>query len=161
MSSYGINHELRTEASRRYEHDASGNRVGVYEGSERVQRYEYGLNNRLKRVRGSGDAIEAEYYYDPFGRLLWKTYSEDGAARTEYWVYSDEGYAGRFILSGLPQSQEAAPTRYEELWIWNMQGVWSTDAVAVKTVNGWRWMQNDHLGTPQQLLNPEGAVVHR
>jgi RHS repeat-associated protein len=33
--------------------------------------------------------------------------------------------------------------------------------VAVKTVNGWRWMQNDHLGTPQQLLNLEGAVVHR
>ena len=53
-----------------------------------VTRFVYNVEDRLTQVwtgeAGSGDLI-AEYYYDPFGRWLWK---QVGAART-YFHYSD------------------------------------------------------------------------
>ncbi len=40
--------------------------------------------------------IEATYYYDPFGRRLWK---EVGGTRT-YFHYADEGLIGEYDAGG-------------------------------------------------------------
>ena len=64
-----------------------------------MTRFVYNLEDRLSLVlsgvEGSGDLI-AEYYYDPFGRRLWK---QVGAART-YFHYSDQGLITEYDGAG-------------------------------------------------------------
>ncbi len=80
----------------------------------------------------------AEYYYDPFGRRLWK--DVDGV-RT-YFVYSDEGLIGEYDAAGV----EIKSYGYKP------GSTWSTDPLFIKQNGEYYFYTNDHLGI-RDVLN--------
>lgn len=87
----------------------------------------------------------ASYYYDPFGRRLWK---EVGGVRT-YFHYSDEGLVGEYNASGI----QAKAYGYKP------DSTWGTDPLFMKEGGEYYYYHNDHLGTPQKLTRGNGEVV--
>jgi RHS repeat-associated protein len=87
----------------------------------------------------------SSYYYDPFGRRLWK---EVAGVRT-YFVYADEGLVAEVDVAGnVVRSYGYKPG-----------STWSTDPLFMKVGGEYYFYQNDHLGTPQKLTAVNGAVV--
>ncbi len=108
--------------------------------------YIYDVANRLIRVEDElSSLVIAEYGYDPFGRRLWK---EVDGTRT-YFFYSDEGLVAEYDESG------------NELRTYGYQpdSMWTTDPLWLKEGGQYYWYQNDHLGTPQKLIDINGTVV--
>jgi RHS repeat-associated protein len=87
----------------------------------------------------------ASYYYDPFGKRLWK---DVGGAKT-YFLYSDEGLAGEYSSSGT----EIKTYGYKP------SSTWTTDPLFMKKDGAYYFYQNDHLGTPQKMIGVNGVVV--
>ena len=106
--------------------------------------YSYNVQNRLVRVE-EDDLLIAEYGYDPFGRRLWK---EVDGVRT-YFLYSDEGLVAEYDEDG------------EEIrsYGWQPDSTWGTDPLWLRENGEYYWYQNDHLGTPQKLVDSSGTVV--
>ncbi|MCP4403322.1 MAG: hypothetical protein GY801_39190, partial [bacterium] len=107
--------------------------------------YHYNADNRLVKVEGGNSNTRAEYYYDPFGRRLWK----DVAGTRTYFFYSDEGVIAKYDASGT----EIRSYGYQP------DSTWTTDPLFLKQENGYYFYQNDHLGTPQKLVAQNGTVV--
>jgi RHS repeat-associated protein len=107
--------------------------------------FNYSVDNRLEKVEDQGGTTTASYYYDPFGRRLWK---EVAGART-YFHYNDEGLAGEYNGAG------------NELRTYGYQpgSPWSTNPLFVQAGGEYYWYQNDHLGTPQKMISANGTVV--
>ncbi|MEA3476643.1 MAG: RHS repeat-associated core domain-containing protein [Bacteroidota bacterium] len=101
--------------------------------------------NRLTEVRDSSDDLIATYYYDPFGRRLWK---EVYGGRT-YFHYSDEGLVGEYDAGG----------GEIKTYGWRPGSTWGTDPVFMKVGSEYYFYHNDHLGTPQKMTAINGAVV--
>jgi len=142
--SYNANNELLAYNNATCSFDDNGNMVKrVVDG--KVTRYIYNANNRLVRVEdGSGDVI-AEYYYDPFGRRLWK---EVNGERT-YFHYSEQGLIAEYDDRG-------DPIRF---YGYKPGSSWTTDPVFLKKNREYYFYHNDHLGTPQKLTASNGKVV--
>jgi RHS repeat-associated protein len=142
--SYNANNELLGYDNVSYAYDDNGNTIRKAQGVQDTN-YIYDVEDRLVRVEdGLGSAI-AEYYYDPFGRRLWK---EVDGIRT-YFVYSDEGLIGEYDESGAEiRGYGYAP-----------DSQWSTDPLFYKQQGKYYWYQNDHLGTPQKIIETSGRVV--
>jgi RHS repeat-associated protein len=103
------------------------------------------VENRLVRAEdGLGNPIAA-YYYDPFGRRLWK---EVDGKRT-YFVYSEEGIIGEYNETGT----EIRAYGYKP------DSLWGTDPLFYKQQGRYYWYQNDHLGTPQKIIETSGRVA--
>lgn len=92
-----------------------------------------------------GRAVIAEYYYDPFGRRLWK---EVDGVRT-YLLYSDEGLIGEYDAAG----------GEIKAYGWKPGSTWGTDPLYVKFGGTYYFYHNDHLGTPQKITAVNGRVV--
>jgi len=86
-----------------------------------------------------------EYYYDPFGRRLWK---DVGSVRT-YYQYADEGLIGEYDASG----------NEIKIYGWAPDSLWGADPIFLKVEGTYYWYQNNHHGTPQKLIATSGAVV--
>jgi RHS repeat-associated protein len=91
------------------------------------------------------DATVATYYYDPFGRRLWK---EVDGTRT-YFLYSDEGLVGEYDGEG----NELRTYGYMP------DSTWTTDVLFQKSNGVYYWYRNDQLGTPQKVTTTVGAVA--
>jgi YD repeat-containing protein len=92
---YNRNNELTSLGGVTLSYDDNGNMVANnWPGIE--QRYVYDETKRLKQIKDPTGAVTAEYYYDPFGRRLWK---EVDGART-YFMYSGEGLIAEFDDNG-------------------------------------------------------------
>ncbi len=143
-ASYNANNALISYGESAFEHDANGNLVKQTLGTE-VRHYVYDVEDRLVRVEdGSGNTF-AEYYYDPFGRRLWKKVS---GVKT-YFGYADEGLIGEYDENGVEtKAYGYAP-----------DSLWTTNPLFQKTGGTYYWYQNDHLGTSQKLLDNAGNVV--
>jgi RHS repeat-associated protein len=89
--------------------------------------------------------IESQYYYDPFGRRLWK---EVNNVRT-YFVYADEGLVAEADSAG----------NVIKSYGYRPGSTWTTDPLFMKVGSEYYFYQNDHLGTPQKLTAVNGAVV--
>jgi len=89
--------------------------------------------------------IESKYYYDPFGRRLWK---EVNGTRT-YFVYADEGLVAEVDAAG----------NVTKSYGYRPGSTWTTDPLFMKQGSEYYFYQNDHLGTPQKLTAMNGAVV--
>ncbi len=89
--------------------------------------------------------IESTYYYDPFGRRLWK---EVAGIRT-YFVYADEGLVAEVDAAG----------NVIKSYGYKPGSTWTTDPLFMKVEGQYYFYQNDHLGTPQKLTAVNGAVM--
>jgi RHS repeat-associated protein len=110
-----------------------------------VTRYIYNANNRLIRVEDGSGGVIANYYYDPFGRRLWK---EVNGERT-YFHYSEQGLIGEYDHQG-------NPIRF---YGYKPGSNWTTDPLFLKKDGEYYFYHNDHLGTPQKLTARNGKVV--
>ena len=140
---HNANNELELYGDISFEYDANGSLTAKSSASESWA-YSYNVRNRLVRVEEDGLLI-AEYGYDPFGRRLWK---EVDGTRT-YFLYSDEGLVAEYDEEG------------NELrsYGWKPGSTWGTDPLWLKENGKYYWYQNDHLGTPQKLVDSSGTVV--
>ncbi len=144
---YNSNNELAGYDDISYEYDPNGNMVKKTVGGV-VTSYVYNVEDRLTEVWngevGTGSLI-AEYYYDPFGRRLWK----DVVGTRTYFHYADEGLIGEYNSSGV----EIKSYGYKP------GSTWTTDPLFMKVGSDYYFYLNDHLGTPQKLTSVSGALV--
>jgi len=109
-----------------------------------VTEYVYNIEDRLVEVWESG-SLTASYYYDPFGRRLWK---DVGGVRT-YFFYADEG------LVAEADSSDVITKTYG----YKPGSTWTTDPLFMTESGKYYFYHNDHLGTPQKMTAVNGAVV--
>ena len=141
---YNENNELGGYDNTVYTYDVNGNMIERnVDGA--VTRFFYNLEDRLERVEDGAGNVIASYYYDPFGRRLWK---DVGGTRT-YFHYSDEGLTGEYDAVG------TAIKTYG----YKPGSTWTTDPLFMKVGANYYFYQNDHLGTPQKMTSINGAVV--
>jgi RHS repeat-associated protein len=141
---YNPNNELGGYDDVSYEYDANGNMTQKTVGGA-VTKFFYNLEDRLERVEDGVGTVIAIYYYDPFGRRLWK---EVSGVRT-YFHYADEGLVAELDSSG----------NVTKSYGYKPGSTWTTDPLFMKTGPDYYFYQNDHLGTPQKLTAINGAVV--
>ncbi|MDX8126742.1 RHS repeat-associated core domain-containing protein, partial [Methylomonas sp. OY6] len=141
---YDANNRLLSYPGNNFAYDANGNlQIKTALGSQRVYRHD--IANRLTRVERTDGSAVADYYYDPFGRRLWK----DVAGVRTYFAYAEEGLVGEFNgQGGLIKSYGYRP---DSLW---------TTGPLFQRVNGqYYWYQQDHLMTPQKMVDSNGLLV--
>ena len=141
--SYNANNELLGYDEIAYSYDANGSLIQKTDGAQ-VTDYVYNLENRLARVEKDG-VLSAAYYYDPFGRRLWK--EVDGIQTCFH--YTDEGLIGEYDATGTEI----------KIYVWRPHSTWSTDPLFMKEDGQYYFYHNDHLGTPQKMTAVNGAVV--
>jgi RHS repeat-associated protein len=140
---YNEDNELLENTSQNMEYDNSGNLVKKSDSNGTVN-YDFNIKNRLVEVeKNSGDTI-ATYYYDPFGRRLWK---EVNGTRT-YFFYSEQGLVAEYDESG----------NQIKSYGYKPGSKWTTDPVFMKK-SEYNFYINDHMGTPQKIINQDGNVV--
>jgi RHS repeat-associated protein len=142
--SYNANNELQGYDAVSFAYDANGNTVEKNDNGQ-ITRYNYNLEDRLSRVEDGHGALIAEYYYDPFGRRLWK--DVDGGRL--YFVYSDEGLVGEINSEGLLIKEYG----------FKPNSLWTTDPLFLSLNGQYYFYQNDHLGKPHQIISISGAHV--
>ena len=152
---YNDNNELVTSApsssgstgEATFDYDANGNMIQkTVDGV--VTSYVYNIEDRLTQIwngeAGTG-SLTAEYYYDPFGRRLWK---EVSGVRT-YFHYADEGLVAEIDAVGT----ETKTYGYKP------GSTWTTDPLFMKVGTEYYFYHNDHLGTPQKITAVNGTIV--
>jgi RHS repeat-associated protein len=141
---YNANNELQAYDGVSFEYDANGNTIKKTKKGE-VFQYIFNICNRLEKVTDGTGAVIASYYYDPFGRRIWK---QAGDKKT-YFFYSDEGLIAEYDSKG----KEIRAYGYKP------DSMWTTDPLFMKQGGKYYFYHNDHLGTPQKLTNLNGRVV--
>ena len=142
--SYNDNNELQGYAGITFEYDDNGNMTKKTDAGQ-VTNYIYNVEDRLERVEDGSGSLISHYYYDPFGRRLWK---EVNGVRT-YFVYADEGLVAEVDAAG----------NVVKSYGYRPGSTWTTDPLFMKVGGQYYFYQNDHLGTPQKLTAVNGAVV--
>ena len=141
---YNSNNELLSYNGVQFKYDANGSTT------ERLQQgqtttYTYNVENRLARVEDGKADILASYYYDPFGRRLWK---EVGGKKT-YFLYSEEGLIGEYLEGGTEQ----------KIYAYKPNSTWTTDPLFMKQGDDYFFYHNDHLGTQHKMISLDGEKV--
>ncbi|GBC62552.1 RHS repeat protein [Desulfonema ishimotonii] len=115
-----------------YTYDGAGNII-----SDGTRTFDYNQRGRLARV-SEGSTVLAEYEYDVFGRRVKKT----AGSVTTFFHYDLNG------LLIAETGADGSPLKYY---------VWLNGQPAAMKVAGsggaWYYFLNDHLGTPQKLVN--------
>ena len=137
---------LMIQGDRHYDYDAFGNLIRERrgKGQQLVTEYRYDCQHRLISItKPNGET--ASYRYDPFGRRISKTVddktteffwqgdkliAEHHAERHRSYLYEPDSFRPLALLEGFGP-QATTPYHY----------------------------QLDHLGTPQELTNPEGEII--
>ncbi|MCC2636476.1 MAG: hypothetical protein K0Q68_195 [Moraxellaceae bacterium] len=124
------------------------------------QQYTYDAANRLSEVRSAESVLVARYQYDPFGRRISKMLFDAQGVNpvTTWYVYSPEGLLLEANSDG--STQAAYGWRPEEMWGTAAQFI-RTRPVGASTTDSLitYYVQNDHLGTSQRVIDAGGAVV--
>ena len=142
--SYNQNNELQNYNGLTFSYDQNGSTIQKNDNGT-ITNYIYNTEDRLTEVRDGSNGLIASYYYDPFGRRLWK---DVGGART-YFLYADEGLIGEYDSSGI----ELKAYGYKP------NAIFTTDPLFMKVGNEYYFYHNDHLGTPQKIATANGAVA--
>jgi RHS repeat-associated protein len=143
---YNANNQLGAFGDVTYTYDDNGNTATKTQGTQ-TTRFVYGIDDALDEVRDTNGALIAQYYYDPFGRRLWK----DVSGIKTYFLYADEGLIGEYDPNGAPQ------VAYGYL----PDSIWGMNPQYMKRGANYYFYQNDQVGTPMQLTATDGAVVWR
>ncbi|MDA8142164.1 MAG: fibronectin type III domain-containing protein [Desulfobacteraceae bacterium] len=140
---YNANNELASYGGNSFGYDANGNMI-QRSGTGAGATFTYDVADRLTGVSENGTAT-ASYDYDPFGRRLWK---EVGGTRT-YFFYTDEGLVAEYDQNGTQLKSYG----------YKPDALWGTDPLFQKVGATYYWYLNDHLGTPQRMIDGSGRVV--
>ncbi|MCP3955658.1 MAG: RHS repeat protein [Desulfobacterales bacterium] len=140
---YNGNNELLRSGQSVFKYDAAGNTTEK-STTEKTVRYSYNPENRLIKIDNSADNTVARYYYDPFGRRLYK---EVDGQRT-YFLYTDEGLSGEYNQKG----------KAIKSYGYKPGSTWTTDPLFMKIGRQCHYYHNDHIGTPQRLTNKKGNI---
>lgn len=150
---YNANNELLSSVEYTFEYDANGSLIAEYHPDGTLFRsHEYNAETRLSAIRDGNNNLIAEYTYDPFGRRVSKTvYNPPGQnAETTWYLYSDQGLMAELDGQGNPL----------DFYLFPPDGLWSTDPIFRKSGASYFYYQTDHLGTPQQLIDRAGNLIH-
>jgi RHS repeat-associated protein len=156
---YNQNNELLHSGFNTYEYNPSGSTTAKKDPTTGapIQSYAYNSEERMEEVRDAEGNLVAEYYYDPFGRRLWKTlypgaegHSGGEQPEREYLAYSDEGYAAESTPTTLSVPPPSTAIR---LSLFAPNGMWSTSPILHLGNQGATYLLLDHLGTPTGGLN--------
>jgi len=150
---YNANNELKQwgvgEQQETIDYDANGSTIKEDTGNPAItatREYVYDAQDRMVEVKDSGATI-AKYAYDPMGRRVWRqTFGAD--ASVTWFLFSGEGLIGEY------GSVSQAIREYG----WPPDGVWGTDPVWQKDVNGTHLAQNDHLFISDALTSSTSGV---
>ena len=141
---YNANNELEGYDGVTFAYDANGNTTRKTDDGV-VTEYVYNTEDRLSEVRDGSGSLIVSYYYDPFGRRLWK---DVGGVRT-YFFYADEGLVAEADGSGTKT----------KTYGYKPGSTWTTDPLFMTEGGKYYFYHNDHLGTPQKMTAVNGAVV--
>lgn len=165
---YNANYELTQSPLDRRSYNEAGSTIEVRDPTDQLRhRFIYDEDERPVEVSNASNQPIARYYYDPFGRRLWKTleagaegHTGSAGPETVYLAYSDEGYAAEFRLPGTPSTAPSqGPTNFATVWVYAPATLWSTDPIAIRTDQGWRYPQANHLATAQRVIDGGGAIT--
>ena len=140
---YNENNELLHYDDVSFTYDANGSTVEKATPTG-VSRYVYNVENRMARVENGAGTLIARYYYDPFGRRLWK----EVEGRKTYFLYSDEGLVGEYNDNG----------GITKTYTYIPESSWTKDPLSMTLENLHCFYHNDHLGTPQKITSKKGNV---
>ncbi len=155
---YNENHELvsidnllgSVNKNTTLSYDGNGSLLSeTIEGGDTTE-YSYNGYGRLSKVE-KNDTEVANYEYDPQGRRLSKTVNDE----TTYFLYDDTGVGliGEYDVSGT----------LIRGYSYNVNSHYSTNPVTQKTPTSdgfdFNFYQNDHLGSPQQMIASNGTVT--
>ncbi|AIB35586.1 RHS repeat-associated core domain-containing protein [Pseudomonas simiae] len=137
---------LMIQGDHHYDYDAFGNLIRERRGKGHtlVTEYRYDCQHRLIGIK-KPNGQTASYRYDPFGRRISKTV--DGITTEFFWqgdTLIAEHHANRH------RSYLYEPDTFRPLALLEGFGPKETKAYHY---------QLDHLGTPQELTNPDGEIV--
>ena len=142
---YSENNELESAGNTVFNYDTNGSQI-TKQTDEDIINYKYNEAGRLSRVTDSDGISIGSYQYDPFGRRLWKEVND---TRT-YFIYNDQGLIGEADNIGTIQ----------RVYGYQPDKTWMTDPLFLRAETGqYLYYQNDHLGTPQQLLTVAGTTA--
>ncbi|KZX85441.1 hypothetical protein A3715_03715 [Oleiphilus sp. HI0009] len=116
--------------------------------------YIYNAEERLIRLVDTNNATIASYTYNPMGHRVSKTLnSQTTNSSTTYYLYNHQGLVGEYNSAGaLIKEYHYMPDR-----------TWMTEPLFQRVAQGANsqiyYYQNDHLGTPQRMINQSGATV--
>jgi len=141
---YGSDEQLLKYGELSFTYDENGNLV-TRSGPDGETHYFYNVEGRLIRMEDGNNSIIATYYYDPFGRRL----SKETGGTTTYFFYSDAGLAGEYDSAG----SEIKTYGYMPGSCCSMYPLFQ------KMDDSYYWYLNDHLGTPQKIIDRTGRIV--
>jgi RHS repeat-associated protein len=148
---YNENNELEQYGDTSFEYDDNGNMISkILDGV--VFQYNYNADNRLVSIFNENEnETVASYGYDAVGRRVWK---DVGGTKT-YFLYADEGLVAEYDDDGIEIRS----------YLFKPDSAWGTDPVLQRTdedsggSSEMYFYHNDHLGTPQVLVDMYGIVV--
>jgi RHS repeat-associated protein len=110
-----------------------------------VSEYFYNHEERLIAVKRDGNTL-AEYVYNPRGQRINKTAN----GTTTWYFYNENGLAAEYTSTGQLLKE----------YHFHPQKTWMTDPLFQRTIVGeLYYYHNDHLGTPQQMMDALGDIV--
>lgn len=142
---YNENHQLTAYSDVVFYYDNNGNTIQKLINGKIAQEYDYNVENRLNQIKdGITEQLIATYYYNPFGKRLFK---EVNGMKT-YYLYNDEGLAAEYDLQGNNLRNYG----------YKPNSSWMTDPVFMEKEGVYQFYQNDYLGTPQKIIDNNGNV---
>ncbi|MFC3149441.1 polymorphic toxin-type HINT domain-containing protein [Litoribrevibacter euphylliae] len=136
-----------------YQYDANGSLIKKTVTNEAnpdgvSTHYDYDAAGSMVAIRNHNGQTIASYYYDPFGRRLWK---ETNGQRI-YFHYNADGLTGEYNYGNGQLSQMAE-------YGFTPDGYWMTDPLFTRQNGQVYYYQNDHRGTPTRIITKSGEVV--
>jgi RHS repeat-associated protein len=158
----GTNNQTTAGLGFTYTFDDEGNRTSKTEtATGKVEEYTWDYRNRLAKVvfrNTSGGAIvkQVDYEYDPYNRLVHRTFDADGAgsgaATDQFWVY-DAGINAVLQFDG----SSASNLSHRYLWSNSVDELLADEQIAGSNT---LWGLADHLGSLRDIADlNEGTGV--
>lgn len=138
------NQLLETDAGAVFTYNANGHTESKTQNGQ-VTEYRYNSTERLVAVKINGEVV-GQYAFNPFGHRIRKTAN----GQTTWYLYNEEGLAAEYDVNGnLVKEYHFKP-----------YGPWMTEPLFQRTAeDDVFYYQNDHLGSPQRVINGAGSVV--
>jgi len=142
---YNANNELLSYSNTNYQYDDNGNMTYKSQGDSLTQYFIYDTEDRFVMVKNEHNTVIASYYYDPFGRRLWKEVED---IRT-YFLYSDEGLIGVYDSVG----------SVVQTYGYKPDSIWTSSPYFQKQGDEYYLYINDYQGSSIKAINFSGKLV--